>query len=277
MNYLEFGLLHKNKKKIYEIKKGHLYDDYMLSRYFNDIFLVSKYKKNKDLAKIVKYLHDKKDLKFNLINLLLLSISKNKFYEFGFTLLEKILFFKLITKIFKFKRINLRKIKYCGNDISKKFLFFSNNFFKEYKLSLSQKINLKNLKNSVFFSKGVSILYEKNNKKLLNIAIKNSKCGSFDLSVGKKRTIRRRLETGYYLNYPSLKDFKNILKDNKSKTFIFRNIKDKKNTLYFEVVYGEKKIIERFNVKFNLLRKKHQSSNILTKSFDLKTKFHNKL
>ena len=73
MNYLEFGLLHKNKKKIYEIKKGHLYDDYMLSRYFNDIFLVSKYKKNKDLAKIVKYLHDKKDLKFNLINLLLLS------------------------------------------------------------------------------------------------------------------------------------------------------------------------------------------------------------
>ena len=44
MNYLEFGLLHKNKKKIYEIKKGHLYDDYMLSRYFNDIFLVSKYK-----------------------------------------------------------------------------------------------------------------------------------------------------------------------------------------------------------------------------------------
>ena len=73
--------------------------------------------------------------------------------------------------------------------IFQKNFIFSNNFFKEYKLSLSQKINLKNLKNSVFFSKRVSILYEKNNKKLLNIAIKNSKCGSFDLSVGKKERL----------------------------------------------------------------------------------------
>ena len=60
-------------------------------------------------------------------------------------------------------------------------LIFAKNFFKPYKTSISNKVNFTELKNCVFFSKGVSILYAKNNLKLLNKIIKLSNCGSFDI------------------------------------------------------------------------------------------------
>ena len=88
-NYLEFGIFSGGKKKRYEIKKGNLYDWYMLPRYFNDIFVLDRYKKTKNINKLSKLLHHKEDLKFNLINFILLKISKSKsFYEYGQTLYE---------------------------------------------------------------------------------------------------------------------------------------------------------------------------------------------
>ena len=64
-NYLEFGSI-KNKQKIrYEIKKGNLYDWYMLPRYFNDLHILDKFSKSKNLKKLAKELHHKEDLKFN--------------------------------------------------------------------------------------------------------------------------------------------------------------------------------------------------------------------
>ena len=277
MNYLEFGSIINNKKKNYEFKKGKLYDDYMLTRYFNDIYLFSRYKNQKDIKKISRLMHDKKDLKFNFINMVLISINKKKFYEFGFTLLEKILLFKLIGNLFNFNGVSLKKIKYCGNDISKKFLFFSNNFFKEYKLSLSKKLNIKDLKNSVFFAKGVSILYEKNNLDLLNSVIKKSNCGSFDLSLSINKKSVKRLETGYKLYYPSYKNFMKLVKINKSKVFLFKNIKIKRNLVYFETVYGEKNIINKFIKKFNFYKKKYNKVKALAILFNLNTKFYYKL
>ena len=282
MNYIEFGIIKENKKKVYETKKGNLYDDYMLSRYFNDIYLLSLYKQKKDIVNITKYIHDKKDLKANIINLILLSIHSNddKFYEFGFTLLEKIQFFRIIIDLFDFKDVELKKLKFCGCDISEKFIFFANNFYKDYNVSLGKKVCIKGeggLKDSIFFSKGISLLYEKNNIHLLDLIIKNSKCGSFDFSVGKDRKIKKLLETGCQLYYPSFRDFQEIMKKNKSKKFIFRNIKSIKDKVYFEVVYGNKETIDKFNNKLSLLNEKHKKSNLPLKAFDLNTKFCEKL
>ena len=44
--YIEFGTFKKGQKKIYEKLLGDVYDSFMLSRYFNDIFILNKSKKN---------------------------------------------------------------------------------------------------------------------------------------------------------------------------------------------------------------------------------------
>lgn len=276
MNYLEFGLFTKNKKKVYEFKKGNFYDEYMLSRYFKDMFTVSKYKKGK-LNYIIKNLHDKKDLKFNLINLILININKKKFYEFGFTLLEKIFIFIFLSKVFKLNKLNIKKVEFCGNEISEKFIFFAENFFKEYKTSLFKKVNFNKIKKSVFFTKGVSILYEKNNTDILNRAIQQASCGSLDISLSKKNKIRKKLETGYTLYYPSIYDFKKIIKNNKSKKFLFRNIKMTKNKIYFEVIFGSHIIIKKFKKKFLQIIKENKNNRTLTRAFDLNKKFYNEI
>ncbi len=159
-NFIEFGVKRLNTKKIYETLSGDLYDTYMLGRYFKDIYNLDKLVSNNILFND-SLLHDNKDLKFNLINfLLLIDNKKKKFYEFGFTLYEKIFYFKFFNKFSK-KKLNIDKVKYSGNEISDQFIFFCQNFFKNYDLNLSKKVEKKIFKESVFFSKGVTLLYEK--------------------------------------------------------------------------------------------------------------------
>ena len=76
--FIKFGIQEKNKtQKIFEEKKGNLYETYMLGRYFEDL-----YNLNRLINKKVKFsknlFHDTKDLKFNLINYILLINSKKK-------------------------------------------------------------------------------------------------------------------------------------------------------------------------------------------------------
>lgn len=76
-NFIEFGIKRSNTNKIYETLSGDLYDTYMLSRYFKDIYYLDKVVSNKILFN-ERLLHDNKDLKFNLINFLLLIDNKKK-------------------------------------------------------------------------------------------------------------------------------------------------------------------------------------------------------
>lgn len=89
-NFIKFGIQKNNKtQKIYEEIKGNLYDTYMLGRYFEDIYNLSKLEKKK--VKFSKnLLHDTKDLKFNLVNYILLLISKKKnFMNFNSHFMKK--------------------------------------------------------------------------------------------------------------------------------------------------------------------------------------------
>lgn len=261
MNYLEFGIL-KNKKKIsYQIVKNHnLYDWFMLPRYFFDLVHISSYKK---LINLSKKINHSKDLKFNFISLILCKVTLEnqyncKFYEHGFTLLEKVTFFEYLKKILKLK-IKLNKIIFCGNEISKNFIFFANNFYTKVKKKLFVKFNKQYVKNSIFYSKGISLLYEKQNLNILKEVLSKCYAGSFDFSVNMKRKSILQLETGYKMHYPYLHDFIKILgviNKTNQKTIYFKNISRQGDYLYFEVLFGKKKIITSFFKNMKILKKK---------------------
>jgi len=266
--YIEFGSIINKKKKIYQELKGDVYDNYMLSRYFNDIFLLNKFNSIKILY---KHLHHKKDFKFNLINLILLKNSMfGKFYEFGQTLFEKVFFMKSFSKILNIKI--KKKIKWYGNDVSDLFNFFCNNFFKKKLVKVDKKPMFIHMKNSVFFAKGISLLYEKNNLKILKYVMNNSNSGSFDLTVCKERTIQY-LNTGYKMYYPSKTLFVNTIPKTKNFQILFRNIKSDKNKIYFEVVYGKKKEINKFKSIFKKLKNANKKNKLINKIFDLNGDF----
>ena len=255
-NFIKFGIQKNNKtQKIYEEIKGNLYDTYMLGRYFEDIYNLSKLEKKK--VKFSKnLLHDTKDLKFNLVNYILLLISKKKkFYEFGFTLYEKIIFLKFFNNLFN-QKFDISKIKFFGNDISDRFIFFTQNFYKDFKISVSKKILFKNYSQSIFFSKGVTLLYEKQNFKYLKNFIKYSQCGSFDISLYPKKKIRL-LETGYKLYYPSIISLINLINSSPHKKFYFRNKKKVNGKIYIEILFGDENIASIVNSKFKYLSKKN--------------------
>ncbi len=271
-NYLEFGTIQNKKKRIYELKKGFLYDWYMLPRYFNDLYILDKFSKTKDLKKLSTKLHHKEDLKFNFVIFLLLKNSKKKiFYEYGQTLFEKIFFLKLFLNFFNLKPLG--DIKWRGNDISKLFNFFCKNFYKDLNVKVFNNFSVENLKNSIFFAKGVTLLYLKNNIKILNSIFKNSKSGCFDISLVKSKK-NLHLNTGKTLYFPTINEFIKLIKKS-DKHFIFRNIKkSEKNKIYLEVIYGDKNTTSKFLKETDFYNKKFKNKKNIIKLFGLNLKNH---
>ena len=133
------------------------------------------------------------------------------------------------------------------------------------------------LKTPPFFAKGVTLLYVKNNMKLLNEIIKNSKCGCFDISLVKKKT-NVYLNTGKVLYYPTIDQFYKLI-NSSNKKFIFRNIKKNEgNKIYLEVIYGNEIIIKKLLSEMDSYKKKFQYKKNLRNLLGLNLKnFHNKL
>lgn len=268
-NFLEFGLKKFGKKKIYETLSGNLYDTYMLGRYFKDIYNLNNLANNK--IKFSKNLiHDTKDLKFNLVNyLLILRLKEKKFYEFGFTLYEKIFYFKFFNFLFS-KKLVLKKIKFSGYEVSDQFIFFCQNFYKDLNVNVTRNLNKFLFSKSVFFSKGVTLLYEKKNMIYLSSFIKKAKSGSFDISLyPTKKTVL--LQTGYKLYFPSIKDFNNLI-SNSNKYFFYRNKKKLGKKIYIEILFGDKNLGMEINNQLSMLSK-IKKIKTLSKYFSLNKKF----
>lgn len=100
----------------------------------------------------------------------------------------------------------------------------------------------------------------------------NSNSGSFDLTVCKERTIQY-LNTGYKMYYPSKTLFVNTIPKTKNFQILFRNIKPEKNKIYFEVVYGKKKEINKFKSIFKKLKNANKKNKLINKIFDLNGDF----
>lgn len=271
-NYLEFGIFSNGKKKRYEIKKGNLYDWYMLPRYFNDIFILDRFKKTKNINKLSKLLHHKEDLKFNLINFILLKISKSKsFYEYGQTLYEKIFFIKFFSNFLK-TTFNYN-INWYGNDISELFNFFCNNFYKHLKIHTFKKFDIKKVDKTVFFAKGVTLLYLRNNSLLLKNIINKSNCGSFDISLTKNKT-NFYLNTGKKLYFPNSQNFLKMLEESNKKIIVKNFSVDKKNKIYLEIIYGNEYLIRNFKIYYQKLNIKFKNNPTLLRILGLNFKLY---
>ena len=188
--------------------------------------------------------------------MLVLASRKKKFYEFGFTLYEKIFYFNFFNKFFS-KKINLKNIQFNGTEISSQFIFFCQNFYKGLSINVSKNIKKSYFLNSVFFAKGVILLYEKKNIKYLNNFIKKCESGNFDISIYSKKKIVT-LETGYKLYFPSKKDFVNLMKNSKKK-FYYRNKKNLGDKLYLEVLFGKKGLDKKINNQLSHVAKNRQN------------------
>ena len=271
--YIEFGSIIRSKKVIYQKKTGDMYDTYMMSRYFKDLYILNLFKNKKSLKILHKNIHHVKDLKINFVNFLLIcSSNKRRFYEFGQTLFEKIYFMKVFSRIFD-KKINLKKISWVGNDISKMFNFFCSNFYKGYKLKVFSTPNYKSINKSTFFSKGVTLLYEKKNISLLKYVFNNAECGSFDFSICKNKKIKQ-LSTGYKLHYPSIKQFINII-PKKNFNIFFKNIKKEKDHIYFEIIFGKKEVINKYLKLLENIKKNNSRNDFFKRIFNLDANFKN--
>ena len=274
-NFLTFGTYKKKSKKEYETLYGNLYDEYLLIRYFKDIYNIKCALDNKKkLKSLHQKLHDKKDLKFNLINYILILITKKSiFYEFGSTIFEKIYYFKLFDNILNKKVSN--KIKYFGTEVSQKLNFFSINFHQNYKVKILENLNKNIFKSANFYAKGVTLLYEKKNYALLKNIFSYFECGHFDFSIVNKRKIYK-INTGKKLHFITKNKFLELLKNSK-KEFLIRNIKKSKNKMYFEIIFGNKKIINNFLFYYNKIKKnqkfKHYGVNKNFKIISLKKDF----
>ena len=88
------------------------------------------------------------------------------------------------------------------------------------------------MKDSIFFAKGISFLYEKRNKSILKNVFSRSKSGFFDFSIFKKSKVKY-LNTGKQLYYLGYEEFFNILKNKKK--FFSSKIKIKNDKIYFGV------------------------------------------
>jgi len=268
-NFIDFGVIKSKKKKIYQTLSGKLYDTYMVGRYFNDIYnLDSVIKKKKLFNK--NLIHDTKDLKFNLINFLLVLRSKEKkFYEFGFTLYEKIFYFKLFNNLSS-KKIDFKKTRFFGMEISDLMIFFVENFYKNYKVKVSKYVKKNFFSNTVFFSKGVTLLYEKKNIIFLKNFIDECESGSFDISLYPKKKIIL-FPSGYKLYYPSVDEFIHLIKNSK-KHFFYRNKKKIGKKLYFEIIFGEKNLDKKINSDL-VIFSKNKNCNIFKNFLSLNNKF----
>ena len=123
---------------------------------------------------------------------------------------------------------------------------------------------------TVFFSKGVTLLYEKKNMVFLKSFVNKCESGSFDISLYPKKKIIS-FPSGYKLYYPSVNDFINLIK-NSNKYFFYRNKKKIGKKLYFEVVFGEKNLAKKINTDLISISK-NRKFNIYKNFLSLNKKF----
>ena len=89
-----------------------------------------------------------------------------------------------------------------------------------------------------------------------------------------KKKLKKKLNTGYNLYYPSIKEFENVLQTQKKSFFFTKYKKKKEGKIYFEILYAEKKLIKNFFINFNKLKIKFKKNKSIINILGLNKKFY---
>ena len=136
-----------------------------------------------------------------------------------------------------------------------------------------KKFDIKKVDKTVFFAKGVTLLYLRNNSLLLKNIINKSNCGSFDISLTKNKT-NFYLNTGKKLYFPNSKEFFKML-DESNKKIIVKNFSiNKTNKIYLEIIYGNESIIRNFKIYYQKLNIKFKNNPKLLRMLGLNFKLY---
>jgi len=241
--YLEFGKEEGKKKFVYDKREDQeAYDFFMIARYLKDMI---GYRTGN-----VKKIHHKEDLEDNIKKYSALSVCKNfsrylVYYEVGSTVMGVIDSLEYINK--KFRKLKVKDITFIGVDNSDMMNRLTLYTHKSYKLKLYNKIKIS--KCSLFFAKGVSLLYAFDDEKLFCDVLKISDIAIFDYTFSLKGNLKDFVGTGKAVTYLSLDKCKEYLKYKNKELFLkpsnrIKNTDNNKAT--FECVYGEKLLIKKY-------------------------------
>lgn len=266
VTYMEFGEIDQVgiKKNIWGFKLHQkAYDWFMLARYSNDILAIRKMQKLLKSGKAQeckdlfwKEIHHKDELCIAFGKLAALyAVNQNSnpsFFELGQTLFGCIDAMEFAQELLDDKyKMNLKNVEWLGVDISEMFNELAKVYYNEYKIqTATKKEDLPN-KWSVFYSKGITLLYVVRKLKEFYDYINSSDCAYFDYSFSLKGNQDTTIGSGKNVRYLDLNEFLNTYKDNIGNKEVYVNTKvsrkiPEKNQIWIEFFIGDEKATSRF-------------------------------
>lgn len=227
LSYLEFGAINliEGTKTVWDFRINQTaYDWLMLARYANDM---SAYLEMIDVIKVDsihaaveiyrREIHHRADFSVNLGKLIALSVASAKntgpsFFELGQTLfgcIEGMEFCStLLQKIDSTSRISdLKNVAWYGIDISKLFNRLAVCMHSGYSISVSNDITTIPARTSLFFAKGVTLLYAIRSIDALFELLNRSDAALFDYSLSVNSSQEVIIGTGKTVMYLPFDDF----------------------------------------------------------------------
>ena len=266
ITYLEFGEIDitNSKKKIWNFQLHQkAYDWLMLGRYANDLqtFITMQNLLKTDgiqkcLNKYNEEVHHSDEAALNLSKIIALAISnKNNlsFYELGQTIFGCIdgmeFYLDLLANLNININLNLKEVDWYGVDISKMFNQLSSTFHKDYKIICSDKKDKLPKKMDVFFSKGITLLYDIRSLDDLFNTLDSCRISIFDYSFSINSIHDTTIGSGKTVRYLVLSEFISRLKLKKEKIFIKKGnskLINEKGHIWLDCVYGEESLCKSY-------------------------------
>lgn len=256
-SYLEFGYTAplKGVKKTYELKiESKAYDWFMHARYSNDLFAylqMSEALKQQDIKEAARIfqseVHHPNDLMLNLSKLISLSLFKKpSFFEFGQTLFGCIEGIEFANSLLRSSKINFEPpsvdtITWHGFDISE----FFNTLAKVMHggRSIQTTNNLEDIANtmSVFFAKGVTLLYAVQTPQDLISLLSKADMAIFDYSLSTSGDRKVQLGTGKDIHFLDHETFAQAFDEHGSKLYVRESAQklESESKLSVECLFGD--------------------------------------
>lgn len=269
ITFLEFGEvnLREGTKKVWDFRLHQkAYDWLMLGRYANDIiayFDMSELLDNsalKEIAEVHKSeIHHKDETTLSLRKLIALEVSGSgkanpSFFELGQTVFGCIEGMEFTRKLLSFAGINtvsqeLKKVHWCGLDISEMFNKLSKTLHGDYHVSTADDFSSLPQSYDVFFSKGISLLYAVRSVEQLLEILEKGHCSIFDYSFSLSDEHVTTIGSGKTVKYLSIDQFLKSYRDTERQMYVRKDksyYNESNNSVFIDCVYASSDFCDEF-------------------------------